>query len=278
MITDKKRITRNLILFSMATVASGWAGLWLNTSQGITDHTDSPGMGLWLVTPFLVSLLLRLFGKDGWKDIALMPKLKGNGKWYAFVFLFFPIVSFVILFAGMLAGLVTFNSEKTLSAMFYAMGVNFALMFGKNIFEEFSWRGYLAPRLRESGINDFAAYSITGVVWSSWHIPYWAYFLPAEMIAKYAPYSLAEFILLGLLGMSAASVLFNEIRFITGTIWPAVILHNMVNVVSLTLLLNEYIHLQYSLLFTPGVEGIFMTLFILSAGILLRKYRLDKAV
>ena len=42
--------------------------------------------------------------------------------------------------------------------------------FIKNIFEEFSWRGYLTPKLIELNLNDWYIYIISGFIWALWHL------------------------------------------------------------------------------------------------------------
>ena len=258
----------------MVAILSGWLGLWLNWSQGVTDHTNSSGMGVWLVTPLLVSLLLRWKAGDGWYDTGLRPLFAINMFWYLFAFLFYPAVIFIITVSGVLTGNVDFSTmDNGMTGLLLLIGNYLILMFVKNIFEEFSWRGYLAPRLKASGISDFAAYIITGSVWTCWHIPYWAYFLPADVISKYAPYTLGEFILLGVIGMSAGSFLLGELRFITKSVWPAVIMHNVINAVSLSLLLGGYFKSDLMIIFTPGMEGMLATFAVIGGGIYLRNYR-----
>ena len=269
--------TKNILVFIGFTLISGWLGLWLNMTEGVKEHTNSTGMGVWLVLPMLTGLLLRWQGGDGWEDSGFALRLPGNAVWYLFSLLFFPVVIAAFLAAGTISGFVEFSlSQGGWTELLVGIGSAFAAMFVKNILEEFAWRGYLAPRLKATGINDYIAYLITGAVWTGWHIPYWAYFLPPEMIQKYAPYSLAEFILLGITGMSAGSLLLGELRFLTGSAWPAVIAHNVINAVSLTLLLNGYFSSEWTLVFTPGLEGALMTVFVMIAGLYIRRLRLGK--
>lgn len=63
-----------------------------------------------------------------------------------------------------------------------------AVFFMFAIFEEFGWRGYLAPKLASLGINRYLGYAITVVVWATWHLPYirelsWVY--SAEDLATF---------------------------------------------------------------------------------------------
>jgi hypothetical protein len=51
-------------------LASGWVGRGVDLLIGSTE-TETLGMLLWLITPFPLSLLLRAFGGDGWKDFGI---------------------------------------------------------------------------------------------------------------------------------------------------------------------------------------------------------------
>ncbi|WP_407946417.1 CPBP family glutamic-type intramembrane protease [Paenibacillus alkaliterrae] len=44
--------------------------------------------------------------------------------------------------------------------------------FIKNIFEEFAWRGYLAPKLYSIGYNRLFIHICVGLIWGAWHVPY----------------------------------------------------------------------------------------------------------
>ena len=53
---SKRHTVRNVIIFTILTVAVGWLSIWLNGMTGSTDPQQSPGMLLWLVTPLAISL------------------------------------------------------------------------------------------------------------------------------------------------------------------------------------------------------------------------------
>ena len=74
---NKKTTIRNLIIFTMFVIASGWLGRALDVLMG-SPSVDSLGMLVWLVIPLVVSLLLRSFAGDGWKDIGIKPLFKRN--------------------------------------------------------------------------------------------------------------------------------------------------------------------------------------------------------
>ena len=73
----KKHIVRNLVIFTFFALAFSWVGRYLDS---IMDSEPSKGVGitLWLVSPLVVSFLLRGFAGDGWKDLGLKPAFKCN--------------------------------------------------------------------------------------------------------------------------------------------------------------------------------------------------------
>lgn len=73
---ERSRIIRNLIVFVIAFNLLGWLG-WMVAQDG-TEEAVGLGNLIWLVSPLLVSILMRLFSKD-WKDMGLKPNFKGNG-------------------------------------------------------------------------------------------------------------------------------------------------------------------------------------------------------
>lgn len=70
-------------MFTISIVAFPWIGWALDRQTGAAGQQESLAWLLFILTPFLAAVLLRLLG-DGWKDAGLMPRLLQNGRWYAF--------------------------------------------------------------------------------------------------------------------------------------------------------------------------------------------------
>ncbi|MGQ0513724.1 ketopantoate reductase C-terminal domain-containing protein, partial [Bacillus sp. D-CC] len=94
--------------------------------------------------------------------------------------------------------------------------------FIKNIFEEFSWRGYLTPKLIELKLNDWFIYIISGLVWALWHAAYYLVFLPNEYFESI---SRLHMLLSGCILMVSWSIMYVEIYRLTKSVWPCVIMH-----------------------------------------------------
>jgi membrane protease YdiL (CAAX protease family) len=140
----------------------------------------------------------------------------------------------------------------------------------KNIFEEFAWRGYLAPKVYSLNINAWLSHVIVGLVWGAWHLPFvfvlWPY-LTANMLWYFVP--------LLLIGTISQSVVYGEIRLATNSVWPAWLMHTIGNTVGNALLLSSFIQLKNGkeVWFTPGAEGVVSIILFFVIGYLLHQRR-----
>jgi membrane protease YdiL (CAAX protease family) len=140
------------------------------------------------------------------------------------------------------------------------------------IFEEYGWRGYLVPKLASTGINPYLAYVIVGVVWATWHLPY-----IRELSWVYSAEDLATFIPRFYLAMLANSILLNEIRLATGSVWPAVLLHGLANAVGHPLF-AEYVTIAAGKEYLVSSTGLFMIILTGLLGIALNRWRMRRQV
>ena len=270
---NKKSAIRNLIIFVIAINLLGWMG-WILAQDG-TEESVGLGTLIWLGTPLLVSLLIRLFSKD-WEDIGIKPNFKGNGRWYAFSFLVFPVIVAVVLLIGALFGGISLTNFN-LGLFLQALAVAFISNFIKNIFEEFAWRGYLTPKVNSLGINTIAGHLLVGLIWGTWHIPYYLALVSKTQLAAYSSQSLAVFLPMVIPGMTVAGIIFGELRLITGSTWPVVLMHTMSNVLILTLLVDGFVEVprETEILFTPSWEGILTMIIVAMAGLWLFRKRMQ---
>jgi len=74
---SNRTTVRNLTIFIIVVLAIGWIGRGLDILMG-NATSESLGMLLWLITPIGISLLLRAFAGDGWKDFGIKLNFKGN--------------------------------------------------------------------------------------------------------------------------------------------------------------------------------------------------------
>lgn len=272
----ERKILRNVILFVVIALASGWVGLLIDNLLEPQPEGNTLGMGIWLVLPLLAVVLLRVFAGDGWKDIGFNPRLKGNVKWYFAGILIFPVVTALVLAIGKMMDWVSFSTFNA-SVFFSVFASLLATNFIKNIFEEFVWRGYLTTKLLKLKTKDFWLYLIVGGAWGIWHLPYYLFFLPESDITQILPINRLVFALIAIISMICWSVMFVELYRITGSIWSVVILHTVEDSLINHLLIDGHIIIaQGKEIFISPIVGIITTIFYLTIGLLLRKKRIEE--
>ena len=269
-----KKPIKNIGIFIIVAVASGWLGLLIDKSLEQQTDGDSLGMGVWLILPLLTTIILRLFAGDGWKDIGLKLNFKGNVKWYIISLLIFPVVTISILAIGKLSGWINFSNFRITA---YLMGFTSTLIvnFIKNIYKESVWRGYLAAKLLKLKTKDVWLYLIVGGVWGIWHLPYYLFFLPRSDMYQVLPVDRAVFAIIAVFTMICWSVMFVELYRITKSIWPVVILHMIEDSLINHLIIDGHITIASGkeILISP-ITGIITSIFYLIVGLLLRRNRI----
>lgn len=274
MIANTKNI-RNIILYVFAFNLVGWLGYFIAIGGSTADSMDLGNL-IWLTAPLLLSLVSRLFNKD-WKDFGFKPHFKSNGKWYLFSLLIFPIIITVVLVSGWGFNAVSFANFNTI--IFFNMLVAlFPQYLFKNILEEFAWRGYLTPRINAIVKNNILGHLLVGLIWGGWHIPYYLGLLDQATLANYTSQRLGVFLPLVILSMSLAGILFGEIRLITNSTWPALIMHTVSNMLIMALLIGGFLEINPAVeeFFTPSWEGILTMILITAAGLWLYRRRIPK--
>lgn len=268
---------RNILIVAFFTVGGGWLGIWLNNITGNTmPPMQSLGALVWLTSPALTGFALRAFGGDGWKDAGFGLHLRSGWKWYLLAILVYPLASLLAFGLGALFGITT--AEGLISAYISAASIIFVGSLMKNFFEEFAWRSYLTPRLEAAGVHPLLNHVIVGILWMSWHLPYYYYYLDRTVLESSITTSMPVFITLGFLVMMPTAMLFGEIRLNSKSTWAAFVLHQVVNAISMPLLINGFIKVQGPLaaVFTPTNEGVIVSLLFGITGWLLMKKRLKE--
>ena len=269
---DKKRTKRNLIIFiglvlGLAALASVIEPL--TVPPGAEPGTSGLGQLLWIIAPLGVMLVLRIFGGDGWGDFGLRPNFKGNGFWWFVSILVFPMVITISVLIGTLLGGLELDVNM-LSVFIAALLPGLIAAMIKNIFEEFTWRGYLAPKVYSLNMNIWLSHAIVGLVWGAWHLPFvlvfWPY-LTANMLWYFVP--------LLLVGTISQSIVYGEIRLATASVLPAWVMHTIGNNIGNTLLLSGFIQLSSGkeLWFSPGAESITSIILMFAVGYWLHQRR-----
>ncbi|AFS77830.1 CAAX amino terminal protease family protein [Gottschalkia acidurici 9a] len=277
----KKITIRNVSIFAIIVLTSGWIGKVIDLMMGVQSYEiESLGMLIWLIAPIVCSIALRFFGGDGWKDIGFKPYLKKNIRWYIVSSLVFPILTTFVIFIGSALGWISFDTsqfEIYIQAFIVALIPNFL----KNIPEEFAWQGYLTPKLRYLIKNDFILYIGVGLIWGLWHAPYYIYFLTDATINSITGLSRFTFILVATITMIAWSIPFIELRLLTKSVWPCVLMHMVEDAFLNPLILVGFIKISRSKeLFISPIYGLISIALYITLGLILRKVRInrDKAI
>lgn len=270
-----RKTKSNLILFIVITLASGWIGVLIDNLLEEQPKGNSLGMGLWLIIPFLTVLILRIINRD-WKDFGLKPHFKGNLKWYLVAIIIYPLVTIITIGIALVLGCVdisNFDMNTFLSLAIVSIGGNFI----KNIFEEFSWRGYLTPKLVELKANDLIIYIVSGLVWALWHSAYYLVFLPDNYFESI---SRVGMILTGCVIMTCWTVMYVEINRLTKSVWPCVIMHAVEDAIPTVLVMvGAFITLtNNSDVYLNPITGVVATILFLGIGLVLRAVRIKNEI
>jgi membrane protease YdiL (CAAX protease family) len=273
---------RNIIVVAFFTVGGGWLGIWINNLTGNAQpRMESLGVLVWLTSPALAGILLRAFGGDGWRDSGFGLNLQTGWIWYIVAILVYPLAA--LLTFGLALALKSISTDgfaaQGLGAYVSIVGVMFVGSLMKNIFEEFAWRGYLTPRLETAKVHPLLNHLIVSVLWWSWHLPYYFYFLDRAQLTTYlGNTSLTTFLILALINMFPTTILFGELRLLSKSVWTVFILHELINALSMPLILNGFIKLNGTLgiIFSPTNDGILTSILLGVAGLMLYQYRIKR--
>jgi len=261
------------MIFIVVVLLCGWFGVLVDKLIPEQPQGDTLGMGIWLISPLLATILLRSFAGDGWRDIGLLPNFKGNLKWYVIALFIYPAVTSVVLLISYVFGWMDFSAFNLSTVLSVFLG-GLLIQFVKNFFEESVWRGYLTSKLSNLKLNDFWLYLIVGGIWGAWHIPYFLVFLSESDIISVLPVNRWLFTIVGIVTMICWTVMYTEIYLMTRSIWPLVLMHMTEDALVNPLILDGYIKIAQGkeFLVSPSA-GILTTCLYLIVGWLLRMKR-----
>ena len=272
--TNKKTLW-NVILFSLVAISCGWIGVGVNQLLGKPSNLESLGSGIFIASPIVCMILLRLLGGDGWKDFPLKSRFKQNTHWYIFAIAVYPVVIGITLFVGKLLGWVDV-SKFCVAAYLPVFAAAFLPIFIKNIFEETAFRGYLTVKMEQLTKNEWVVYVVVAFVCQIWHLPYNLIFLDDAYQATFFPYSKVLFVLVSFVVIAVWTIMYTEIFFLSRSLLLVVLMHSMKD--ALNPLISEgftVISPDKTLLLSP-LFGLIPTLIYLAIGLYLRRIRKSK--
>ena len=260
----RRKTIWKIIIFSILVTLLAFISPFLGGSP------SSPGLGfiLWGTAPMLAAVLMRAVSHD-WSDAGLKPAFKQNAKWYIIIVIICLVIAGSTLLFGQIISAVTISGFAIMPYLNMVLpGLVAFFIFA--IFEEFGWRGYMVPKLDSLGINSFLGAAIVAVVWATWHLPY-----IRELTWTYTSQDLITFIPRFYLAMFAYSILYYELRLLTGTVWTCVLLHALTNAIQHPLA-AEYVIIMPGMENLVSYNGFFMIALAGLLGIALNRWRMRK--
>ena len=247
--SQTNKIKRNVVIY-----VAGVLGL--ATIGGLVTAGGNEAGGLiFVISPILMMVLLRAVGGDGWKDAGLGFRPRGNGRWYLFSLLAYPVTIILVVGLGVVLGMTQISAglDTLLPAFAAAFAAQLIPRMLFAMFEEWGWRGYLEPRLAALNIPDTRRHLIVGVIWAIWHFP-------LIFSTAYTEIGYVTFLPIFVLGVTLAAIVYGQLRKISGTVWTAVLLHGIGNAFAWALLQSKLITLNNKLVANIAPEGILMML------------------
>ena len=198
----KKQDLKRVLIYILITFALTWLYSILviypiangEALNGIPAMATQLTVAAAMFCPAIGVLLTRLVTREGFKNAWLKPHIKGNIKTYLLAW-FGPAI---LTFAGMAVYFLIFPNNLDLSfsyftatlqatgapletlpmpigtlmlvqciqALFLAPALNFFTCFG----EEWGWRGYLLPKMKNL-LPTIPMLLVSGIIWGLWHAP-----------------------------------------------------------------------------------------------------------
>lgn len=239
----QKASWRNVVIFTVAVLIIGnIAGLNYYAIDGL-------GGLIFILSPLLVTLVLRLFAGDGWTDSGFRLGLIGNGRVYLLALLLFPLAFGVALGLGAVFGAAQFQSGWGGKLLVLALGGALPILIYA-FSEEFAWRGYLEPKLAALGVVGIRRFVAVGIIWGLWHVGY------VFAIPDYTALPMAAFVPLFLLATTVMAVIYGVWRELTGSFWPAFLAHGVANILAWPLLDETVVTVSNPMLFAARPEAL----------------------
>lgn len=251
---------RRILIFLAFAFGIAWlTSLAIYLTGGLSDGPELvPGTGFLLAfvlmafpmmfAPGIANVLTRLITREGWQNTLLRPKLGGGAwKYWLIAWLLPPVLivlgavlyfviypqhydpesqGFAAQLSDALGGEVAPATLRLIliaqigQGLLIAPFVNGLFTFG----EEFGWRAYLQPKLMPLGARK--AMLLIGVIWGIWH---WPVMLMGYNYGLEYPGAPFGGLLMFVLFTTSLSIIEGWLTIRSGSVWPSVIAHAMIN-------------------------------------------------
>jgi membrane protease YdiL (CAAX protease family) len=196
-------------------------------------------------------VILRTFGRDGWKNGGLKLNFRSKYKWYLLSIIVYPATFFIVIVIGISTGIASIKVSSTSFLQLFATGI--VAQFLPRMFfalcEEFGWRGYLDPQLSLLKIMGVKKHLIVGLIWAVWH-------LPLILTTDYTDIPLQFFLPIFTVGIIIAAIVYGQIRKYSQSVWPAVIMHGVANTIAFAIIDKQLIAFNNKLLVYLSPESV----------------------
>jgi len=189
-------------------------------------------------TPAMASILTRLIRGEGFSDVSFDFRTPRMGTTLGVAF-FYPLTVGLLAYGGAWAvGLADFSwkTPAFLGALLHGIAppigfaiwvlivplITFPLSASLALGEELGWRGFMVKRLIEAELP--CPVLLSGLVWGVYHVP-------IILSGQYGPAGSSGWTAVGpfMVGIVAAAYTFAAVRLVSGSVWPAVVLHAVYN-------------------------------------------------
>jgi membrane protease YdiL (CAAX protease family) len=259
----------------LATLSKAWIFTLIVMLLG-TGFALLPGISstTYMLTPAIaVMLMLFVVTRDGYTK----EGLKGLGlhrlglKKWGFALLVPLAVQFIGYSVLWLTGIGVMTDAKlegispsvVLAATIPILLINMVTF---SLTEEIGWRGYLLPKLLEMGRT--RALLISGFIHACWHLPFILF-----TTLYHAEGSRWIVLPLFVVTVTVVGIVFGYLRIVTGSVWPAVLIHAAHNTFWSRFALFTESDSQWSEILTGDTGIIQLALYTLIAWYLIRKLR-----
>ncbi len=229
---------KRLVIFLLLAFGISWIPeIILNHTVGYHEYFETTHYALFTLPitygPALANLLTRLITKEGFHDMKLHLRLKGNVKYYLMAWLLIPALTALgCTLATSLYGKWDFAALKALYgspkllAGTVLFGIGAAPVLAFNTFgEEFGWRGYMNDKMKPL-LGTTGTIVVGGILWGLWHAPLT---VEGHNFGKdYPGYPYTGFLYMAIL-CTLLGVLLMYVTEKTGSIYPAAIMHASLN-------------------------------------------------
>lgn len=183
---NKKLTLKRVIIFCVIAFVPFWIIVpILNSVYGRMLYTVEEAAAaiyalgaLGMFIPAIANLITRFVTKEGFGDSYLALNVKGKAGYYAAAIIVKPVEAFLEMFLFCKVFLPGYSFRELflgkdispiIASVFLQLAVSIIVFFPA-FGEEWGWRGYLGPKLKEL-IGMPASFIVGGIIWGLWHAP-----------------------------------------------------------------------------------------------------------